>query len=312
MARDLIPPPSPAGRPDAATGRRNLIELPPEPPRSPAEPRDGRAEPRAVAVPQPLRLPARRARGRRSSPRRWSASSSSAPTRAPLRDERLAPNWSEWQPSDRHGRPARARSPSTSAPSTAHGRQAAGRRSRRAPLEDDGVVLRVRARAITSTLVDGARRALRDGRARAAWVDQGRQAVAERLLLHPPRGARARALHVPLPAGRREVGHRCLPPPSERRPRRPRKRPRGRAHTARPARGQAASRDRTRCPLDGARSSTARATSGSSCRCRCRPRCPARAPSPASFSAAELHKIDGADAWNMFTWSHPATRRDRS
>jgi hypothetical protein len=44
MARDLIPPSSPAGRPDPDGGMQfdggvpNLIELPPEPPRSPAEP----------------------------------------------------------------------------------------------------------------------------------------------------------------------------------------------------------------------------------------------------------------------------------
>ena len=37
MARDLIPPSSPAGRP-APDGTPNLIELPPEPPRSPSEP----------------------------------------------------------------------------------------------------------------------------------------------------------------------------------------------------------------------------------------------------------------------------------
>jgi hypothetical protein len=42
MARDLIPPPSPAGKPTSqhtlSGGVPNLIELPPEPPRSPAEP----------------------------------------------------------------------------------------------------------------------------------------------------------------------------------------------------------------------------------------------------------------------------------
>jgi hypothetical protein len=38
MARDLIPPPSPAGRPVSPGGAPNLIELPPEPPRSGAEP----------------------------------------------------------------------------------------------------------------------------------------------------------------------------------------------------------------------------------------------------------------------------------
>jgi hypothetical protein len=37
MARDLIPPPSPAGRP-TSPGAPSLIELPPEPPRSGAEP----------------------------------------------------------------------------------------------------------------------------------------------------------------------------------------------------------------------------------------------------------------------------------
>ena len=38
MARDLIPPDSPAGRPTTPDGTPNLIELPPEPPRSGAEP----------------------------------------------------------------------------------------------------------------------------------------------------------------------------------------------------------------------------------------------------------------------------------
>jgi hypothetical protein len=38
MARDLIPPPSPAGKPTSPDGTPNLIELPPEPPRSGAEP----------------------------------------------------------------------------------------------------------------------------------------------------------------------------------------------------------------------------------------------------------------------------------
>jgi hypothetical protein len=49
MARDLIPPLSPAGRPapdgithlDTGGGTPNLIELPPEPPRSPAQPAQG-------------------------------------------------------------------------------------------------------------------------------------------------------------------------------------------------------------------------------------------------------------------------------
>jgi hypothetical protein len=38
MARDLIPPASPAGRPTTPGGTPNLIELPPEPPRSGAQP----------------------------------------------------------------------------------------------------------------------------------------------------------------------------------------------------------------------------------------------------------------------------------
>jgi hypothetical protein len=38
MARDLIPPNSPAGRPTTPGGTPNLIELPPEPPRSAAQP----------------------------------------------------------------------------------------------------------------------------------------------------------------------------------------------------------------------------------------------------------------------------------
>src|SRR3954454_8935069 len=45
MARDLIPPPSPACRPQTPDGTPNLIELPPEPARSGAEP--------AMAAPAP-------------------------------------------------------------------------------------------------------------------------------------------------------------------------------------------------------------------------------------------------------------------
>ena len=41
MARDLIPPPSPAGRPQTPDGTPNLIELPAEPARSGAEPAMG-------------------------------------------------------------------------------------------------------------------------------------------------------------------------------------------------------------------------------------------------------------------------------
>jgi hypothetical protein len=46
MASDLIPPPSPAGKPGSPGGTPNLIELPPEPARSGAEPAQaGPAEP---------------------------------------------------------------------------------------------------------------------------------------------------------------------------------------------------------------------------------------------------------------------------
>jgi hypothetical protein len=41
MARDLIPPPSPAGRPTSPDGTPNLVELPPEPSRSEPEPAKG-------------------------------------------------------------------------------------------------------------------------------------------------------------------------------------------------------------------------------------------------------------------------------
>jgi hypothetical protein len=45
MARDLIPPPSPAGRPQTPDGTPNLVEMPPEPVRSDPEP--------AIAAPPP-------------------------------------------------------------------------------------------------------------------------------------------------------------------------------------------------------------------------------------------------------------------
>jgi hypothetical protein len=101
MARDLIPPPSPAGRPQTPDGTPNLVELPPEPARSGAEP--------AMASPPPGPSQFRNRfgfllgalggvfiavalvavivvadRGGKSG-----------------RDFGLAPNWSRWQPSDK-------------------------------------------------------------------------------------------------------------------------------------------------------------------------------------------------------------------
>ena len=67
MARDLIPPPSPAGRPDDAGRDAEPDRAPARARAAPAPSRRCGAAARAVAVPQPLRLPARRARGRRSS-----------------------------------------------------------------------------------------------------------------------------------------------------------------------------------------------------------------------------------------------------
>jgi hypothetical protein len=97
MARDLIPPPSPAGRP-APDGTPNLIELPPEPPRSGSQP---------AQVPTPGPSEFRNRFGFLLGALAGvfiaavlvlvvvvSTSSSSES------DEGLAPNWSKWQPSD--------------------------------------------------------------------------------------------------------------------------------------------------------------------------------------------------------------------
>src|SRR3954470_23532137 len=98
MARDLIPPPSPAGRPTGPSGTPNLIELPPEPPRSGAQPAQvpsGPSEYRnrfgfllgalaGVCVAAALII----------------AAVVITQGGDPGSDEGLAKNWSKWQPED--------------------------------------------------------------------------------------------------------------------------------------------------------------------------------------------------------------------
>jgi hypothetical protein len=100
MARDLIPPSSPAGRP-APDGAPNLIELPPEPPRSAAEP--------------PMREPVGPSEFRNRFGFLLGALAGifiaaalvgivvySTREDGPLSaEESMAPNWSAWQPQDR-------------------------------------------------------------------------------------------------------------------------------------------------------------------------------------------------------------------
>jgi hypothetical protein len=107
MARDLIPPPSPAGRPlpdDSATRREGsaprLVELPPEPPRSPAQP---------AQEPSPGPSAFRNRFGFLigalggvfiASAVLLAAVLSSGGAGASAASEGLAPNWSKWQPAD--------------------------------------------------------------------------------------------------------------------------------------------------------------------------------------------------------------------
>jgi hypothetical protein len=100
MARDLIPPSSPAGRP-TPDGTPNLIELPPEPPRSASEP--------------PMREPVGPSQFRNRFGFLLGALAGvfiaavvvgvvvlSTGREKPLTvEESLAPNWSKWQPKDR-------------------------------------------------------------------------------------------------------------------------------------------------------------------------------------------------------------------
>ena len=97
MARDLIPPSSPAGRP-APDGKPNLIELPPEPPRSPSQP----------AMSTPIGPSQFRNRfgfllgalaGIFLAAALVGVVVLSTGSNDPV-DEGLAPNWSKWQPTD--------------------------------------------------------------------------------------------------------------------------------------------------------------------------------------------------------------------
>jgi hypothetical protein len=99
MARDLIPPPSPAGRPMTPDGTPNLIELPPEPPRSPAQPAQG-----PPPAPSEFRNRFGFLLGALGGVFIAAAlvlivvvSTSGGGNGV---DEGLAPNWSTWQPSD--------------------------------------------------------------------------------------------------------------------------------------------------------------------------------------------------------------------
>lgn len=96
MARDLIPPSSPAGRP-APDGTPNLIELPPEPPRSAAEP----------AMQEPIGPSQFRNRFGFLLGALAGVFIAAAlvgvvvlSDRGPAVDEGLEPNWSAWRPSD--------------------------------------------------------------------------------------------------------------------------------------------------------------------------------------------------------------------
>ena len=98
MARDLIPPPSPAGRPQPE-GTPRLVELPPEPAPVIEEPPARAGPAAAVALPQPLRLPDGRARGRAVVAAAVVLAIVLATGNGDV-DEGLAPNWSKWQPTD--------------------------------------------------------------------------------------------------------------------------------------------------------------------------------------------------------------------
>ena len=105
MAEDLIPPPSPAGRPEpdrprppaprAQSGRRRG-----EPVRAAAAERRGRAPAAAAARPGRVALPpALRLRARRADRRRPGRDRLGVALAAPARDDGVPRGWSAWQPS---------------------------------------------------------------------------------------------------------------------------------------------------------------------------------------------------------------------
>ena len=207
MARDLIPPPSPAGRPQP--------DGTPQPGRAaagaaaePRRPRRRRGTLPAVAVPQPLRLPDRRARRRGRRRRRWSLAVVPRPRRRPGATRGCSPNWSKWQP---HGHDrstaARRRSPTHVGAEYKHPRRQAARRRRRRPLEIQSVPLDVALRPRGPAIIELIERQRRSSTRSTASARTARSTAASRPTDAPPaaapRGARARAVHVPLPARRR-------------------------------------------------------------------------------------------------------------
>ena len=196
MARDLIPPSSPAGRP-APDGTPNLIELPPEPPRSPAASRRC-AEPfgpsqfrnrfgfllgalAGILIAAALVGVVVLSTGRGA--RRGEPGAELVPVAA--------------DGHDRAGRRDR-RSPRTSRASTATRRASRSRWSGRSRSRRP----RRAARRVGHDQPRSRRPGdhLRGGRARPAQVDPG-QGHRGAPAAGPARGARARALHLPLPAG---------------------------------------------------------------------------------------------------------------
>ena len=203
MARDLIPPPSPAGRPVAPgtpPPTHQFVELPPEPVAAAPEP---------PKVEQKLNLPPTQYRNRFG----FLAGALGGVVLVSIalaiavfaysgngnEDHGMLANWSKWQPQDESLPTARRRSPRTSAGSTStRTATSSSRCSRCSPGE---LPLKIAASAITDLTGDTV--VYRLAGLGAGGSIKGEASVdARRRRL--PRGAGARALHVPLPAGRRE------------------------------------------------------------------------------------------------------------
>ena len=129
-----------------------------------------------------------------SSPRCWSASSSSAPANERASTRAWRANWSQWQPKDTTIAGA-ARSPRRSRPSTATPNGKPLVTVTGGPLE----TRRAARRSASPTSFDEPRRDLQvDGLGPLKSIRAGHGGA---LPADPARGARARALHLPLPAG---------------------------------------------------------------------------------------------------------------
>src|SRR4051812_33214595 len=267
MARDLIPPPSPAGRPQTPDGTPHLVELPPEPARSGAEP--------AMASPPPgpsqfrnrfgfllgalggvflavalLAVIVVADRGGNSD-----------------RDFGLAPNWSRWQPSDTsiEGGPAEIANHVAAEYKHPDGKQLVQIKAAVLPDEYDLTV-----HSSTITDIKGNRLVYTfDGLGPNRQIEGGKPSSTRAKVIH--REALELALYTFRYLPDAESITMLLP---RRRP--PRRRRRPTPSPPRPARRPSRSRCRP-C-------STARATSSRSCRCRSgrrsAARCPARTPSP--------------------------------